>query len=91
MTNNGSEFFSNYFDRFYKDCGIQREKTTLYSTQQNGVVERMNKTWMEKDRSMLSGVGLEQRFWVETIVTACYLLHRSPASTLIDKCLSRLG
>jgi hypothetical protein len=28
----------------------------------------MNKTLMDKARIMLSGVGLEQRFWVEAIV-----------------------
>ena len=57
-TDNGGEFFSNDFDTFCKDCGIKREKTTLYSPQQNGVAERMNGTLMEKARSMLSGVGL---------------------------------
>ena len=35
--NNGGEFFSNDFDTFCKNCGIKREKTTLYSPQQNGV------------------------------------------------------
>ena len=39
-------------------CGIARQKTTPYTPQQNGVAERMNKTLMERERSMLSGVGL---------------------------------
>ena len=30
-TDNGGEFCSNVFDTFCKDCGIKREKTTLYS------------------------------------------------------------
>ena len=61
-TDNGGEFCSNDFDTFCKDCDIKREKTTLYSPPQNGVAERMNMTLMEKARSMLSGVGLEQKF-----------------------------
>ena len=45
----------------------------------------MNKTLMEKARSMLSGAGLEQKLWAEAIATACYLINRSPTSTLVDK------
>lgn len=84
-TDNGGEFCSNDFDRFCKDCGINRQKTTPYSPQQNGVAERMNRTLMEKARSMLSGAGLEQKFWAEAVATACYLINRSPTSALVDK------
>ena len=45
-TNNDSEYCSNDFDTFCKDYGTKREKTTPYSLQQNGVIERMNKTLM---------------------------------------------
>eukprot|EP00253_Pinus_taeda_P024046 PITA_24046 len=45
----------------------------------------MNKTLMEKARSMLSGAGLGQEFWVEAVETACYLVNRSPSSSLEDK------
>eukprot|EP00253_Pinus_taeda_P009658 PITA_09658 len=34
---------------------------------------------------MLSGAGLGQAFWVEAVETACYLVNRSPSSTLEDK------
>ena len=30
-TDNGGDFCSNDFDTFFKDCGINREKTTPYS------------------------------------------------------------
>ena len=83
-TDNGGEFCSNNFDTFCKYCGIKREKTNSHSPQQNGVAERMNTTLMEKARSMLSGVGLEQKFWAEAVATACYLLNRSPTSSLVD-------
>ena len=45
----------------------------------------MNKTLMEKARSMLSGTGLGQEFWAEAVETACYLVNRSPSSVLEDK------
>jgi hypothetical protein len=61
-TYNGGEFCGNEFEEFCKKCGIARKKTTPYTSQQNGVVERMNRTLMEKARCMLSGAGLGQEF-----------------------------
>jgi hypothetical protein len=86
-TDNGGELCGNEFKEFCKKCGIERKKTTPYTPQQNGVAERMNKTLMEKSRSMLSGVGLGQEFWAEAVGIACYLVNRSPSSTLVEKTL----
>jgi hypothetical protein len=82
---NGREFCENEFEEFCKKCSIERQKTTPYTPQQNGVVERMNKMLMEKERRMLSGVGLGQEFWAEAVGTACYLVNTSPSSSLGDK------
>jgi hypothetical protein len=40
---------------------------------------------MEKLRSMLSGVGLGQESWAEVVGISCYLVNRSPSSTLDEK------
>ena len=82
---NGGEFCSKEFEEFCEKCGISRQKTTPYTPQQNGDAERMNKTLMERERSMLSGAGLGQEFWAEFMDTACYLVNRSPSSALEDK------
>ena len=82
---NGGGFCSKEFEEFCKKCGIAQQKTTPYTPQQNGVAERMNKTLMERARSMLSGAGLGQEFWAEAVDTACYLVNRSPSSALEDK------
>jgi transposase InsO family protein len=74
-TDNGGEFCGNEFEELCKKCGIERKKTTPYTPQQNGVVERMNKMLMERARSMLSGVRLGQEFWAEAVDTACYLVN----------------
>jgi hypothetical protein len=57
-TNNGREFCGNEFEELCKKCGMERHKTTPYTPQQNGVAKRMNMRPMEKERCMLSGVGL---------------------------------
>jgi transposase InsO family protein len=84
-TDNGGEFYRNEFEEFCKKCGIARKKTTPYTPQQNGVGERMNRTLMEKSRSMLSGARLGQEFSAEVVGTTCYLVNQSPSSVLGDK------
>ena len=61
-TDNGGEFCSKEFEELYKKCGMAWQKTTPYTPQQNGVAERMNKTLMQRARSMLSGVWLGKEF-----------------------------
>ena len=58
------------FEEFWKKCGIARKNTTPYTPQENRVVEIMNRTLMEKARSMLSGTGLGQEFWAEAVEIA---------------------
>eukprot|EP00253_Pinus_taeda_P023308 PITA_23308 len=53
-TDKGGEFCSKEFEKFYKKCGIERQNTTPYTPQQNGVAERMNKMLMERARSILN-------------------------------------
>jgi transposase InsO family protein len=53
-TDNGGEFTSMDFENYCNEFGIDTHKTTAYTPQQNSVVERMNMTFLEKPRSMLS-------------------------------------
>jgi transposase InsO family protein len=84
-TDNGGELRGNEFEELCKKYGIERKNNTPYTPQKNGVAERMNKTLMEKERCMLSGVGLGKELWAEAMGTTCYLVNRSPSSTLDDK------
>ena len=47
--------------------------------QHNVVVERINRTIMEKIRSMLSHAKLPKRFWDEALRTAVDLINLSPS------------
>jgi hypothetical protein len=77
-TDNGGEFTSMEFENYCKEFGIDRHKTTAYTPQQNGVVECMKKTLLERARSMLSNANLQQELWEKAVTTACYLVNRSP-------------
>ena len=49
--------------------------------QQNGVVERKNRTFVEATRTMLNEAKLPMYFWAEAVNIACYTQIR----TLINK------
>ncbi|GJR74604.1 retrotransposon protein, putative, ty1-copia subclass [Tanacetum coccineum] len=53
--------------------------------QQNGLVERMNRTLMDKVPCLLIQSGLPKTFWAEATCTAAYLINRSPATAIEKK------
>eukprot|EP00253_Pinus_taeda_P008372 PITA_08372 len=77
--NNGGKFSSIEFEQYCKDEGIVRHEIFVYTSQQNGVVEHMNQTLMERDRSMINNANLQKELWAEAVSTACYLVNRSPS------------
>jgi transposase InsO family protein len=89
-TENGGEFTLMEFENYCKEFGIDRHKTTSYTPQQNGVAKRMNRTVLERARSMLSNANLQQELWEETVTIACYLVNRSPSITIECKILEEV-
>lgn len=81
-TDNGLEFCNNLFDKACRDSGVKRHKTCQYTPQQNGVSERMNRTIIDKVRSMLHETGFGAEFWAEAASTAVYIINRSPGSAI---------
>ncbi|GJR82832.1 ribonuclease H-like domain-containing protein [Tanacetum coccineum] len=56
--------------------GIKREFSIARTPQQNGVVERKNKTLIEAARTMLADSKLPTPFGAEAVNTACYVQNR---------------
>ena len=82
-TDNGLKFCNEHFDNYCREHDILRHKTVRYTSQQNRVAERMNRTLVDKVRCMLVGSGLPKMFWGETLMTAFYIVKQS-LSTDID-------
>ncbi|GJX16644.1 putative ribonuclease H-like domain-containing protein [Tanacetum coccineum] len=65
------------------ECGKQNVKGIEYQTsvartpEQNGIVERRNRTLVEAARTMLSAAKVPLFFWAEAIVTTCFTQNRS--------------
>ncbi|KAI3669699.1 hypothetical protein L6452_41042 [Arctium lappa] len=83
-TDRGGEFTSREFTRYCKENGILRQLTTPYSPQQNGIVERRNRSVMCTTRSMLKAMNMPQIFWAEAIRHTVYVLNRVPTKALRD-------
>ncbi|GKE43965.1 zinc finger, CCHC-type containing protein [Tanacetum coccineum] len=83
-TDRGGEFTSNEFTQYCKENGIARQLTAPYSPQQNGVVERRNRTIMSTTRCMMKATNMPQNFWAEAVRHAIYILNSVPTKALED-------
>lgn len=81
-TDNGLEFCSKEFEQYLTNAGIIHQKTNVYSPQQNGLSERMNRSLVEKARCLIFDAGLHKKFWAEAINTSVYLRNRSVVTGL---------
>ncbi|TLX70168.1 DDE-type integrase/transposase/recombinase [Labilibacter sediminis] len=76
-SDNGTEFKNKAFDSYLKSRGISHNFSAPYTPQQNGVVERRNRSLVESARSMLNFANLPLYFWAEAINTANFTQNRS--------------
>ncbi|KAI3496474.1 hypothetical protein L1887_38838 [Cichorium endivia] len=74
---NGTEFKNQTLDDFLVNKGISHNFSAPYTPQQNGVVERRNRSLCEAARTMLSFAKLPLYFWVDAIATTCFTQNRS--------------
>jgi hypothetical protein len=84
-TDNGGEFTSRAFEDFCDQEGITHQFSAPYTPQQNGVVERRNRSVLGMTRSILKAMELPQNLWGEGIRHSIYLLNRVPTKALKDK------
>ena len=80
-SDNGTEFRNALLENYCIENGITQEFSAPRTPQQNGVVERKNRTLIEAARTMLQDADLPTSFWAEAINTTCYTQNR----TLINK------
>ncbi|GJT01718.1 retrovirus-related pol polyprotein from transposon TNT 1-94 [Tanacetum coccineum] len=76
-TDNGTEFVNQTLHEFYENVGISHQTSVARTPQQNGVVERRNRTLVEAARTMLIFSKAPLFLWAEAINTACYTQNRS--------------
>ncbi|GJW93944.1 retrovirus-related pol polyprotein from transposon TNT 1-94 [Tanacetum coccineum] len=82
---NGTEFVNQTLREYYEKVGISHETFVARSPQQNGVVERRNRTLIEAARTMLIYAKALLFLWAEVVATACYTQNRSIVRLCHDK------
>ncbi|GKA70458.1 retrovirus-related pol polyprotein from transposon TNT 1-94 [Tanacetum coccineum] len=70
ITYNGTEFVNQNLHEYYEKVGISHETSVARSPQQNGVVERRNRTLIEAARTMLIYTKPSLFLWAEAVATA---------------------
>lgn len=83
-SDNGSEYYGNDSIQFCARKGIQMVATVPYTPQQNGVSERINRTLLDKARTMLHESNPPKELWGEAVYAATYLTNRSPTNALLE-------
>ncbi|PKI37579.1 hypothetical protein CRG98_042003, partial [Punica granatum] len=75
---NGGEYELDEFKEYCAVNDIRMEKTVRGTPQQNGIVERMNRTLNECARCMRLKFELPKTFWADAVNTAAFLTNRGP-------------
>jgi hypothetical protein len=84
-SDNGTKFKNSQIEGFLEEEGIKHEFSSPYTPQQNGVVERKNRTILDMARTMLDEYKTPDWFWAEAINTACYSINRLYLHRILKK------
>ncbi|GJT22147.1 putative ribonuclease H-like domain-containing protein [Tanacetum coccineum] len=76
-TNKGTEFLNKTLHAYFAQEGIEHQTSVARTPEQNGIVERRNRTLVEAARTMLSAAKVPLFFWAEAIATTCFTQNRS--------------
>jgi transposase InsO family protein len=84
-SDNGFEFKNLQVEEYFEEEGIKHEFSAPYTPQQNGVVERKNRTLIDMARMMLGEYKTPEQFWSEAVSTACHAINRLYLHHLLKK------
>nr|GEU51068.1 retrovirus-related Pol polyprotein from transposon TNT 1-94 [Tanacetum cinerariifolium] len=76
-TDKGTEFLNKTLHVYFASEGILHQTAVARTPEQNGVVERWNRTLVKAARTMLSTAKVHLFFWAEAIATACFTQNHS--------------
>jgi len=84
-SDHGGEFENKDFESFCNENGIEHNFSAPRTPQQNGVVERKNRSLEEIERTLLNDTVLPKYFWAGAVNTACYIMNRSLIRPILKK------
>jgi transposase InsO family protein len=84
-SDNDTEFKNTQVKDYLDEEDIKYEFSARYTPQQNGAVERKNRTLIEMTRTMLDEYKTSDWFWAKTVNTACHATNRLYLHKLLKK------
>ena len=81
----GGEFRNQHIEGYCDEVGYAHNFSAPKTPQQNGVVERKNRSIQEMARTMLNENKLPRYFWAEAVNTACYVGNRVVIRPMLAK------
>nr|GEU50145.1 Gag-Pol polyprotein [Tanacetum cinerariifolium] len=76
-TDNETKFVNQTLRAYYEEVGISHESSVARSPQQNGVIERWNRTLIEAALTVLIYAQASLFLWAEAVATACFTQNQS--------------
>ena len=81
----GGKYTSLSFQSFLKTKGIIHRKSCPYTSPQNGHPKRKLRHILETSLTLLAHSHLSNKYWVDSFLTAVYVINRLPTSVLQNK------
>jgi len=84
-SDHGGEFENKRFECFCNKNDIKHNFSAPRTPQQNGVVERKNRSLEELARTLLNDSKLPKYFWADAVNTTCYVLNHALVRPILKK------
>jgi transposase InsO family protein len=84
-SDNGTELKNTNIEEFLNEERIGHEFSVPYTPQQNGIVERKNRTLIEAARTMLDEYEIPDHFWADAINTSCHAINHLYLQKILNK------
>nr|GEZ70403.1 hypothetical protein [Tanacetum cinerariifolium] len=85
-TDKGTKFLNKTLHAYFASEGFLHQTSVARTPEQNGVVERRNRTLVEAARTMLSAAKVPLFFWDEVIATTCFTQSHHVSSDPVPSC-----
>nr|GEU69669.1 retrovirus-related Pol polyprotein from transposon TNT 1-94 [Tanacetum cinerariifolium] len=85
-TDKGTKFLNKTLHAYFAAEGIDHQTSVAQTPEQNGVVERWNRTLVEAARTMLRAAKVPLFFWAEAIAASCFTQNHHVSSDPVPQC-----
>jgi transposase InsO family protein len=79
-SDNGGEYVNEGVKVWLKSKGVVHQLTVPYSPESNGAAERLNRTLLDRVRTLLSEANLPREYWAEALSVCNYVRNRTLAA-----------